>query len=154
MRQDILPTSVRLTKKETEFLEKYAIKNNLLKADGSVPKNSVIKHMINEKMNDSVIDNDDIKENLLKIKSMLEQIHVTIPHIVNDAHYSALYAFKSLSENTNDTHLINQFKTKINEYNYETIGAFQQYNYETLYCSSNIKNMKTIPIEKEKNRWK
>ena len=36
------------------------IKNNLLKADGSVPKNSVIKHMINEKMNDSVIDNDDI----------------------------------------------------------------------------------------------
>lgn len=86
---------------------------------------------------------------------MIEQIHVTIPHFLYHASYASNYANSVLDGNNNISEsAIIKFGDNIVEKVYKICGSFQTYNYHSLYLSTDNKNMKTIPIKKDKNKWK
>ena len=84
----------------------------------------------------------------------LEQIHVSIPNMACDMQIVSNYTQELIHARNDNKQLFNVVKSSVDETLQNTYGAFQTYNYDTLHCSINHKNMKTIPVEKDKNRWK
>jgi hypothetical protein len=89
------------------------------------------------------------------ILKMVEQINVTIPQLYYNARLSASYAnsaLKSSSKVTDDD--IKKFIKSTIDDTVNTCGQIQNNKYESLYYSTDKNNMKTIPIEEDKNQWK
>ena len=152
------PLSVRLSDSEKAFLEKIAVKNNLYNFDDKPLLSSALKLILRERMNDQKSQSSDKKIDLnseiLKMKKMLEQIHVSIPNMACDMQIVSNYTQELIYARNDNKQLFNVVKSSVDETLKNTYGAFQTYNYDTLHCSINHRNMKTIPIEKDKNRWK
>jgi len=90
-------------------------------------------------------------ERLNNIEKMLEQIHVATPHILSQSLLASRLAYSS---SPLDNAKLKDIKDTSMESAYNIIGQFQAQEYKHNYLTNDGKNMKTIPIEKEKNKWK
>ena len=153
------PVSVRLTEAEKQHLETIASEEMLNKKDGSLSLGLALKNLIKTSMleKNNPKKNDLSKENhqkLSRIEHMLEQMHVTMPHILYHARYSSSYCNYALRLNKISEPERCEFGSRVVENVYQICGDFQGYQYQTIYVSSDNKNMQTMPIEKDKNKWK
>ena len=154
MREINTPISVRLSAEEMQYLEKYSIENGIVNSKSNPSRSSALKHILREKINSKPDEKISMIEEIQKLKKMLEQIHVSIPNMANDMRVVSRYTQELILARNDNKQLFNKVKASVDESLQNTYGAFQTYNYDTLHCSINHKNMKTIPIEKDKNRWK
>lgn len=97
---------------------------------------------------------ENIEAKISKIETMLEQIHVAIPHIVYQTRYALRYCNAAMNSNQISSEIMNEFKINTVNDTVKICGDYQQYQYQNLFVSCDNKNMKTIPIEEDKNQWK
>lgn len=149
------PTSVRLSETEKEYLTKLAHENALLKSNGEASLGMAVKHLIREKIalensNDQI----NIKEKIMHIVGMVEQINILIPHLFYNSRFSARVSNTILKANSKSDSEILELLNEVIENTRNACGQIQNNKYETIYPSTDNRNMQTIPIEKEVNKWK
>lgn len=144
------PVSVRLTASEKEHLERIATTKMLNKKDGSVSLGLALKDLIKTSIltqnNPKQEDYTDQLKHLIRIN---EQANVMIPQLLFNAIFTSKYITSVL-----DNEKYKQLYQDTMEQLVEKCGQIQQQDYRDIYVSYDQKNMKTIPIEKEKNKWK
>ena len=84
-----------------------------------------------------------------KTDELIEQIHATLPHIMFQATL-ACQASAAPLERDKKTSLRNISM----DITVETCGQFQEVNYEEITTSLDSRNIKSLPIDKDKNQWK
>ena len=140
--------TVSISKEESELLQQIAIKNNLTISDKNkqFSEGKALKFLLGEQLNNT---NKKDKNDLQHITHLLEQMHVITPHLL----FNSIFNLRYISSVVEDK--------KFNEIYHETLqdivkkcGQMQLQQYHELYVSSDKKNMKTIPIEDDKNTWK
>jgi hypothetical protein len=65
-----------------------------------------------------------------------------------------MYALSMFKRDKFSQSSIDEFKATILEDTNSICGQIQQQEYQSLYVSHDVKNMKTIPIDEDKNEWK
>ena len=146
--------NLKLSDEQVSFLKKTAITNELVKNKDEPSLSKALKFILENHMQNN---NDQMAENnqkLSRIEHMLEQVHVTIPHILYHSRYSSSYCNYSLRLNKVSEPERCVFGERIVENVYQICGDFQTYQYQTIYLSLDNKNMNIMPIEKDKNKWK
>ncbi|MGJ3494536.1 hypothetical protein ACR9PT_08145 [Piscirickettsia salmonis] len=145
--------TLRTTEGEDSYLRKVAVENNLYKANGEPSTPKALKFLLSSSMknrlNDSEKSNDLDHNSIKHIERLVEQMSASIPHLALNTFVSAQHAFNSLSDDISDN-----IQEEASKYLRETIGQFQDNNYNNIYISYNHRNMKTLPVDKEKNKWK
>ena len=142
--------SINLTKNESKYLEKISIQNGLTISDNNKnpSEGKALKFLINKAMTNEK-EHHRNENNLQYITKLIEQINVSIPHLI----FNTTFNYKVVSNELNEN-IYNQFKTNTINSSYKICGQIQSEKYHNLYISTDNKNMKTIPIEDEKNTWK
>jgi hypothetical protein len=84
-------------------------------------------------------------DNLVK---MIEQIHVSIPHLLYLLRFQTLSSFEDSSDEK-----IKKYRYQSVDYANKTCGDFQNINYNAIRFSMNDIGFKTIPSDKEKTQW-
>ncbi|MDA7742191.1 hypothetical protein N8865_01085 [Francisellaceae bacterium] len=155
MKDNLDFVAIRPSSLESSFLTKIAIENMLVKKNGEPSLGLAVKHILKEKMiENKQKSNDGLKGDIEHITNLLEQINVTMPHLVYGSRFSSMYALTML-KNTNLTQSqVTDFKASTLKDTNQICGQIQAQDYQTLYVSQDIKNMKTIPIDEDKNQWK
>jgi hypothetical protein len=149
------PTSVRLSESEKEYLTKVAHENALLKSNGKASLGLAVKHLIREKIaNEHNHNKINLDDKVMHLVSMIEQINVIIPHLFYNSRFGARVLNTILKANSKSDNEIMELLSEVLESTKNACGQIQKNEYETLYPSSDNRNMKTIPIEKERNQWK
>jgi len=147
--------TIRPSDLETAYLNKIAIENMLVKKNGEPSLGLAVKHILKEKMIENEQKNkQEAKGDLEHITQLLEQIHITIPHIVHASRFSSMYASKMFKSANISQDATDKFNENILLGTNKICGQIQEKEYKTLYVSSDLKNMKTIPIDKDKSEWK
>ena len=140
--------SLRLTDEEVLFLEKIASNNKMYKKDGSLSMGLAIKRLIDDEKN-HVNKSDKDDSDMKSIRKLIEQINISIPHLM----FNTNFTYKALSSWLNDDEF-NELKNSTVSETVKTCGQIQENTYNEIYISSNKKNMKTIPIDSDNNKWK
>lgn len=145
---------IRLSDSEMTFLEKIAIEHQLYKKNNEPSLGMAIKHILKEKITHNNVDinnksnvNDDKIQRILK---MIEQINIMIPHLVHASQIST----KCLLGKINDTEIAKKIFALSLDETVKKCGQIQGEEYENIDVSNDKNNMKTIPIEENKNQWK
>ena len=146
--------NLKLSDEQVSFLRKTAMTNKLIKHKNEPSLSKALKLILENHMknnNDQTLENN---QKLSRIEHMLEQMHVTMPHILYHARYSSSYCNYALRLNKISEPERCDFSSRVIDNVYKICGDFQTYQYQTIYVSSDNKNMQTMPIEKDKNKWK
>jgi hypothetical protein len=140
--------SLKLTDDQESFLNKIAVENKLMKNNNEPSESKALKFLLDEFIK-SAKDNLDQSDSMSRIERMIEEINITIPHLV----YSTLISAQSSIYNLSDD-VISQIKDASVKQSSKICGQIQEEKYEHVYISNDNKQMKTIPIEQDKNKWK
>ena len=147
--------SIYLSDEVLTKLSSIATKKHLHDKDGNPNYLEAIRYIINEFQIDSSPKTDNKhSEKIENIELMLEQIHVTIPHILYHTRYNSSYCHAALKQSKISEASMLEFSGRVIKNVYQICGDFQSYNYHNVYLSSDNKNMNTIPIEEGENKWK
>lgn len=146
-----MKVDLRLKEDEITFLEKVAKDNSLYKANNEPSLAKSLRFILQEYMSNNSGKND-YRQAIL---SMIEQINIAIPHLYYNARLASSYAYSALKSNPkiSDEELNIFVKNTIDD-TVKSCGQIQNNEYETLYTSHDHNNIKTIPIDKDKNQWK
>ena len=142
--------STRLSPKELEYLASIAAANKMRK--GSSEELSLGK-ALNELVRWCHLNQVDIYQNHNAvhddIKKMIEQIHMSIPHLMYLSRVQTLlYSDGIPAEKTKNA------RYQAVEYINKICGDFQNINYNLVRFSMNEIGLKSMPANKEKTLWK
>ena len=145
--------TLRATEDEESYLKKIAVENDFYKSSGEPSTARALKFLLTSTMKNG-LKNDKKSEKLESesikhIEKLVEQINASIPHLALNTFVSAQHAFNSLSDNISD-----DIQIEASKYLRETVGQFQDNNYNNTFISYNHRNMKTLPVKKERSKWK
>ena len=141
--------SAKFSEKELDFLSKIALENTLYKGDSKEPSlgkamKELIKwcliNQVNINRNNSGLD--------VEYKKMLEQIHVTIPHLMYLARLQTLLGSETISDEK-----VQQSKQQTITYLNKVCGDFQSINYNEINVATNDLGLKQNPIDKDQSAW-
>jgi len=150
-----LRKSIYLSDKILEKLSSIAAEKSLYNKDGKPDYLQAVRYVLDAfELPKEDNKNDSLHEKLSNLEYMIEQIHVTMPHILYHARYSSLYCNYELRKSKISHPELLEFSGRSIKNVYQICGDFQTYQYQTIYTSSDNKNMNTMPIEKDKNKWK
>ena len=148
------PTSLRLSETEKDYLTKLAYDNSLLKSNHEPSLGLAIKHLIREKILEEKQGKQEknvaISDDINYLVKLTEQINIMIPHLVHASQIST----KCLLGKINDTEIAKKIFTVSLDETVKKCGQIQGEQYKNIYVSNDKNNMKTIPIEEDKNQWK
>ncbi|MGJ3502501.1 hypothetical protein, partial [Piscirickettsia salmonis] len=143
----------RIEEDEENYLEKVAIENDFLMPSGKINRSQTIQYVINKSMKrdqSSEANNDrSVEKSINHLEKLVEQINAAMPHVVLNSYVSAQHTFFSLDKNKSDI-----IQEEASKYLRETVGQFQDNNYNNTFISYNHRNMKTLPVKKERSKWK
>ena len=141
--------AIRLNENELDYLKKIAQENKIYKKGNDISIGKTIKELIRwcelNKISFSQKPNNLMTDNLVK---MIEQIHVSIPHLLYLLRFQTLSSFEDSSDEK-----IKKYRYQSVDYVNKTCGDFQNINYNTIRFSMNDIGFKTIPSDKEKTQW-
>ncbi len=141
--------AIRLNENELDYLKKIAKENKIYKKENDISIGKTIKELIRwcalNKISFSQNPNNLMSDNLVK---MIEQIHVSIPHLLYLLRFQTLSSFEDSSDEK-----IKKYRYQSVDYVNKTCGDFQNINYNTIRFSMNDIGFKTIPSDKEKTQW-
>jgi hypothetical protein len=150
-----LRKSIYLSDEVLTKLSSIAAKKYLHTKDGNPNYLEAIRYIINEFTLDSSPKKDNkYSEKLDNMERMLEQMHVTIPHILYHTRYNSSYCHAALKQSKISEVSMLEFSGRVLKNVYQICGDFQSYNYHNVYLSLDNKNMNVIPIEEGENKWK
>ena len=84
-----------------------------------------------------------------KTDELIEQIHATLPHIM----FQATLACQASAVPLDRDKKVGLRNTSM-DITVETCGQFQEVSYEEITTSLDSRNIKSLPIDKDKNQWK
>lgn len=141
--------AIRLNENELDYLKKIAQENKIYKKGNDISIGKTIKELIRwcelNKISFSQNPNNLMTDNLVK---MIEQIHVSIPHLLYLLRFQTLSSFEDSSDEK-----IKKYRYQSVDYANKTCGDFQNINYNAIRFSMNDIGFKTIPSDKEKTQW-
>jgi hypothetical protein len=141
--------AIRLNENELDYLKKIAQENKICKKGNDISIGKTIKELIRwcelNKISFSQNTNNLMTDNLVK---MIEQIHVSIPHLLYLLRFQTLSSFEDSSDEK-----IKKYRYQSVDYANKTCGDFQNINYNAIRFSMNDIGFKTIPSDKEKTQW-
>ena len=142
--------STRLNQKESDYLTKIAIENQLFKGESKdISTGKAMRDVVKWCQQNNV----DIRKNMdsmnNEMQKMIEQIHVAIPNIMYLSRLNILFNANSMEGEEISSHV-----NKTLEYLNDTCGGFQNVNYNEIHFSVNELGIKQAPIDKEKSSWK
>ena len=144
-----LKKSFYLTDDVLEKLDKIANQNKLLTADGKPHYTKTLRYILANIDPDAVQSPSSFSDELRAIRKMVEQINVAVPHLL----YNTTFSYKINEGTLSDPKFI-EFKAYTLKNVAGVCGQIQQQTYQHIYAGHDSKNMKTIPIEEDKNVWK
>ena len=141
--------SIYLSDENLEKLDKIVAEFGLFTKDNEPNYTKAIVHMINHFPLDNDEDKRAVQDELSSIRKMVEQINLSIPHLM----YNTTFSYK-INEGTLSDQKFTEFKNYTLENVSKICGQIQQQNYDHVYVSTDAKNMKTLPVEAGENTWK
>ena len=148
--------SIYLSDENMIKLESIAKNNNLYDKDNNPSVTSAIKYILdNVDLNSMLVKENEIDVKINRLERMIEEIHVSVPHVLYNTKYTAMYAkaaMRTSSKISEDG--VRKVSDKSIASAYKISGSMQTYNYNHIYTSTDEKNMNTSPIEEDKNTWK
>ncbi|ALB24394.1 hypothetical protein Psal006b_03568 (plasmid) [Piscirickettsia salmonis] len=142
--------NIKLTEEEENFLKKIALDNQFYKKSGELSEGKALKYLISKAINsdEELVENEEDNSHK-NIEKMLEQVCITLPHILQSSYISAQSSLSQLSTEKGQTIRNNSLA-----YLAVTCGQIQDLDCKNNYVSYNDRAMKTIPIDEDKNKWK
>ena len=141
-------TSISLSEYEHNTLTDIAKANNLYKNNSTeLSVSMALKYVLREYIkSQEEIKKSSFNENSMRI---LEQIHATLPHIM----FQATLACQASAVPLDRDKKVGLRNTSM-DITVETCGQFQEVSYEEITTSLDSRNIKSLPIDKDKNQWK
>ncbi|ALA26661.1 hypothetical protein [Piscirickettsia salmonis] len=142
--------NIKLTEEEESYLKKIALDNQFYKNSGELSEGKAVKYLISKAIKSGEESVESEEENSQKnIEKMLEQVCITLPHILQSSYISAQSSLLQLSTEKSQSIRKNSLT-----YLAGTCGQIQDLDCKNNYISYNDRAMKTIPIDEDKNEWK
>jgi hypothetical protein len=143
--------SVRVSDEELDYLKKVAYENELFKNDNDPSESKGLKHLLKQLIIDekhkSGNENSPELQHLIKLT---EQINVILPHLFHNSKVASMCLLGMIKDSSTAEKVYkDSLQTTVN-----VCGQIQDSEYKKLFVAADKNNMKTIPIEKERNQWK
>lgn len=143
--------SFRVTDEELAYLRKVAYENELFKSGTTPSESKGIKHILKQAIINEKNKNDtSSSEELSHITKLIEQINVLVPHLIHNSKISATCLLGMIK----DTETAERIYRNSLKDSAKICGQIQDEQYKEIYIASDKNNMRTIPIEEDKNKWK
>jgi hypothetical protein len=138
-----------LTDEMVETLDKVVAKHGYMTANHTPNYPKALAHVIGAYDPDRPHGERETAAELRQLRHLVEQMHVVLPQVV----YASNFASSAEASRLNEDAFL-KTKSKAIEMTREKCGQMQTQAYESIYVSYDTKQMKTIPLEKEKSQWK
>ena len=141
-----ITTSIYLSDEQQNALMEIAKEKQIMKKGKmEYSLTETLKFVLDEYVNNQEYNHN----NNSNTHKMIEQIHATLPHIMFQSTLACQASFSKIEQGKQPN-----IRNTSMDITVETCGQFQEVSYEEITTSLDSRNIKSLPIDKDKNQWK